>query len=120
MAIGLGFGGTARQPRLFVDCNLEYCTILNQCTSFEEGYLGLPPSIADPFVASPSSPSSSSTLNIISLEVYAVGDEDTINRGFRAQRQHRDIADSTLRNARTVDRAAFVSYIHASYDYVLR
>jgi len=117
MAVGLGFGGTVRQPRLFVDCNLEYCTISNQCTSFEEGYLGLPPSIADPFVASPSS---SSTLNIISLEVYAVGDEDTINRGFRAQRQHRDIADSTLRNARTVDRAAFVSYIHASYDYVLR
>ena len=121
MAIGLGFGGTARQPRLFVDCNLEYCTILNQCTSFEEGYLGpSPPSITDPFAASPAS-SSSSTLNIISLEVYAVGDDDAINRGFRAQRQHRDIADSTLRNARTVDRAAFVSYtiLYASCDYAL-
>lgn len=117
MAIGLGFGGTIYQPRLFVDCNLEYCTISHQCTSFEEGYLGLSPSITDPFATSPSS----LALNIVSLEVYAVGGVDAINRGFRAQRQHRDIADSALRNARTVDRAAFVSYIVcASFDYVKR
>ena len=47
-------------------------------------------------------------MHIDSLEVYAVGDEETIRRGFQAQYQHRDIADATLRNARTVDKAAFL------------
>ncbi|KAL3816629.1 hypothetical protein ACHAXA_004811 [Cyclostephanos tholiformis] len=100
---GLGFGGTVRKPRLFIDGNLEYCSVSDQDTSFEEGCLGLPPS-NDPF----SSMLSTSTYNIYSLEVYAVGDETSIHGGFRAQRQHRDIADATLRNARTVDKAAFL------------
>lgn len=112
LAVGLGFGGTVRQPRLFVDSHLEYCTVSHQDTSFEMGYLGLPPppssssSFDDPLAL----PSSSwvSKYNIISLEVYAVGDASTIANGFRAQRQHRDIADAALQNARTVDRAAFV------------
>ena len=43
LAVGLGFGGTVRQPRLFVDSHLEYCTVSHQDTSFEMGYLGLPP-----------------------------------------------------------------------------
>ncbi len=103
LTVGLGFGGTVRKPRLFIDSNLEYCTVSDQDTSFEEGHLGLPPS-NDPF----SSMYSSSTYNIYSLEVYAVGDEESIQSGFRAQRQHRDIADATLRNARTVDKAAFL------------
>jgi hypothetical protein len=103
LKVGLGFGGTVRNPRLFIDSNLEFCSVSHQDTSFEEGHLGLPPS-NDLFM----SPSSSSAHNIYSLEVYAVGDEETIHRGFRAQRQHRDIADATLRNARTVDKAAFL------------
>ena len=103
LAVGLGFGGTVRSPRLFIDSNLEYCSVSHQDTSFEEGHLGFPPT-NDPF----SSPSLSTTHDIYSLEVYAVGDEEMIHRGFRAQRQHRDIADATLRNARTVDKAAFL------------
>ena len=103
LAVGLGFGGTVRSPRLFIDSNLEYCSVSHQDTSFEEGHLGFPPT-DDPF----SSPSLSTTHDIYSLEVYAVGDEEMIHRGFRAQRQHRDIADATLRNARTVDKAAFL------------
>ncbi|KAL7527913.1 hypothetical protein ACHAXR_002186, partial [Thalassiosira sp. AJA248-18] len=103
LALGLGFGGTIRRPRLFIDSHLEECHVSHQDTSFEEGYLGLPPS-DDPF----SSQSFSSALHIDSLEIYAVGDEDTIRRGFKAQYQHRDIADATLRNARTVDKAAFL------------
>ena len=103
LAVGLGFGGTVRSPRLFIDGNLEYCSVSHQDTSFEEGHLGFPPT-NDPF----SPPSLSTTHDIYSLEVYAVGDEEMIHRGFRAQRQHRDIADATLRNARTVDKAAFL------------
>ncbi|KAL7548101.1 hypothetical protein ACHAWF_011391 [Thalassiosira exigua] len=102
-ALGLGFGGTVRRPRLFVNSNLEECLVSHQDTSFEEGCLGPPPS-DDPFA----SQTSSSTLHIDSLEIYAVGDEDTIATGFKAQYQHRDIADATLRNARTVDKAAFL------------
>ena len=103
LAQGLGFGGTVRQPRLFVDSYLEKCTLSHQDTSFEKGYLGFPPS-NDPF----SSQSFSSTVSIDSLEVYAVGNAHTIDRGFASQRQHRDNADATLRNARTVDKAAFL------------
>ena len=103
LAVGLGFGGTVRHPRLFIDYQLEECSVTHQDTSFEEGYLGLPPS-DDPF----SSQSFSSTIHIDILEIYAVGDEDTIQRGFNAQYQHRDIADATLRNARKVDKAAFL------------
>ena len=103
LAVGLGFGGSVRHPRLFIDNQLEEASVSHQDTSFEEGYIGLPPS-NDPFC----SQSFSSTVHIDSLEVYAVGDEETIRRGFQAQYQHRDIADATLRNARTVDKAAFL------------
>jgi len=103
LAVGLGFGGSVRHPRLFMDNHLETANVSHQDTSFEEGYIGLPPS-NDPFC----SQSFSSTVHIDSLEVYAVGDEETIRRGFQAQYQHRDIADATLRNARTVDKAAFL------------
>ena len=103
LAVGLGFGGSVRHPRLFIDNHLETASVSHQDTSFEEGYIGLPPS-NDPFC----SQSFSSTVHIDSLEVYAVGDEETIRRGFQAQYQHRDIADATLRNARTVDKAAFL------------
>ena len=105
LAVGLGFGGTVRSPRFFIDSHLEECTVSSQDTSFEEGNLGLPPS-DDPF--SSQTYSSTSTLHIDSLEIYAVGDEDTISRGFKAQYQHRDINEATLRNARTVDKAAFL------------
>jgi len=103
LAVGLGFGGSVRHPRLFIDNHLEEASVSHQDTSFEEGYIGLPPS-NDIFC----SQSFSSTVHIDSLEVYAVGDEETIRRGFQAQYQHRDIADATLRNARTVDKAAFL------------
>jgi len=103
LALGLGFGGTVRQPRLFVNSQLEQCTLSHQDTSFEEGHLGFPPS-DDPFA----SQSFSSTVSIDALEIYAVGDKQTIRKGFKAQYQHRDIADATLRNARTVDKAAFL------------
>ena len=103
LAVGLGFGGSVRHPRLFIDNHLETASVSHQDTSFEEGYIGLPPS-NDIFC----SQSFSSTVHIDSLEVYAVGDEETIRRGFQAQYQHRDIADATLRNARTVDKAAFL------------
>eukprot|EP00584_Thalassiosira_punctigera_P005888 CAMPEP_0172537696 /NCGR_PEP_ID=MMETSP1067-20121228/9249_1 /TAXON_ID=265564 ORGANISM="Thalassiosira punctigera, Strain Tpunct2005C2" /NCGR_SAMPLE_ID=MMETSP1067 /ASSEMBLY_ACC=CAM_ASM_000444 /LENGTH=606 /DNA_ID=CAMNT_0013323051 /DNA_START=155 /DNA_END=1975 /DNA_ORIENTATION=+ len=100
---GLGFGGTVRHPRLFIDSQLDECRVSHQDTSFEEGYLGFQPT-NDPFASN----ISSGTLHIDSLEIYAVGDEETIRKGFRAQHLHRDVAYSALRNARTVDKAAFL------------
>jgi hypothetical protein len=109
VALGIGFGGTARRPRLFIDSQLEECIVSAHDTSFEEGYLGLPPpSLSESPFSSQSTSSSFSTLRISSLEIYAVGDQQTISNGFQAQCQHRDIADATLRNARTVDKAAFL------------
>ncbi|KAL7428929.1 hypothetical protein ACHAXM_001466 [Skeletonema potamos] len=110
LAEGLGFGGTVRSPRLFIDCHLEECRASSKDTSFEEGHLGVTPS-DDPFSSTftPSGgASTSSSLHIESLEVFAVGDSETIKKGFQAQYHYRDIADSTLRNARTVDKAAFL------------
>lgn len=110
LAEGLGFGGTVRHPRLFVDCHLEECRASSQDTSFEEGHIGVTP-LADPFSSafSPSGgASTSSKLHIESLEVYAVGDYETMKKGFQAQNHYRDISDATLRNARTVDKAAFL------------
>ncbi len=109
LAMGIGFGGTARRPRLFIDSQLEECIVSAHDTSFEEGHLGLPTlSFSDAPFSSQSNSSSSSTLRISSLEIYAVGDRSTILNGFLAQCHHRDIADATLRNARTVDKAAFL------------
>ena len=108
LAEGFGFGGTLKNPRLFVERSLEECRVMNCDTSFEEGFLGFEP-VDDPLSSSFSSLTSSiSTLHIDSLEIYAVGSMDTIRRGFQALNQYRDIADSTLRNARTVDKAAFM------------
>ena len=108
LAEGFGFGGTLKNPRLFVDRSLEYCRVMSCDTSFEEGLLGFEPS-DDPLSSSYYvSISSSSTLHIDTLEIYAVGDMETIRRGFQALDQYRDIADANLRNARTVDKAAFM------------
>ena len=104
LAPGIGFGGTLQSPRLFVDANLENVAVSHQDSTYELGYLAFPPS-SDPYA----SYSSRRTHRIESLEVYAVGDESTvIERGFEARDVHRGVADATLRNARTVDRAAFL------------
>jgi len=111
MIEGLGFGGSIRKPRFFIDRTLEECHVSSHDTTFEEGELGFPPS-SDQLISSTSfsNPnfSSSSSLHIDSLEIYAVGDDDTIRRGFQALTQYREIADANLKNSRTVDKAAFM------------
>lgn len=107
MLEGFGFGGTIRNPRVFIDSGLEECKVSSHCTTFEEGNIGFPPPNDPLAFSSPSS--TSSTLHIDSLEIYAVGDNDTIQRGFQALNKYRDIADANLRNARTVDTKAFLS-----------
>eukprot|EP00804_Cyclotella_cryptica_P022348 CCRYP_015918-RB/>CCRYP_015918-RB protein AED:0.21 eAED:0.21 QI:250/1/1/1/1/1/2/733/633 len=112
MIEGLGFGGTIRKPRLFIDRTLEECNVSSHDTSFEEGLLGFPPSnnllISSSGYSPYPSSSLSTSLHIDSLEIYAVGDDDTIRRGFQALLQYREIADANLKNARTVDKAAFM------------
>ena len=106
LAEGFGFGGTIRSPRLFVDRALDECKVSSHDTSFEQGHLAFPP-LNDPM--SFSDKNSSSTLHIDSLEIYAVGDENTVHRGYEALCQYHDIVDANLRNARTVDKTAFVN-----------
>ena len=85
---GMGFGGTLRNPRLFV---VEYVTVSHQNSSYELEYLNSPPRRGW----------SRHAHRIESFEVYALGDAATvIGRGFEARDVHRDVADATLRNAR--------------------
>jgi len=98
---GLGFGGTLSSPRLFVDAGLETVEASHQDSTYELGHLAAPPP--------PDDPRSRRAHRIESLEVYAVGDAATvIVPGFEERGMRRDVADATLRNARTVDRAAFL------------
>ena len=101
-ARGLGFGGALGSPRLFVDDSLETVTVSDRDTSFGPGDLGPPRSARD------SLPGSRRAHRIDTLEVFAVGDASTVIAGLDARGTRRDAADAALRNARTVDRAAFL------------
>ena len=91
---GLGFGGTLSEPRLFIPESFENCTAGSLDRTFESGPL-LPSEDLEKF-------------EIKCLEIWAVGDEKTIEKGLRDRDSHREATANLIEQARVVnDKTAF-------------
>ena len=93
------------RPRLFVCHSLDKCRANSSDLSFEAGEL-VPSAMNSSSLSSSSLLLSGrdSLLDIESMEVWGLGDDGAMN----ARGKHRDVVDSHLRQARTVDKAAFL------------
>ena len=93
MEHGLGFGGTREKFRLFVSESLESCKAYSSCPTFEQGPL-LPDKCKN-------------TFEIMTLEVWGCGGEESIRAGLEGQQVDRAVRDENISRAKKVDKAAF-------------
>lgn len=96
---GLGFGGTANMPRLFVPASMESCNAGVMDKTFRQGGI-LPGEALEKF-------------NLRSLEVWGCGGEDAIKQGLKARKERRELTDAAIYNARTIkDKSVLVEDIN--------
>lgn len=95
---GIGFGGTAEQPRLFLNEEFDKCVASSQDLTFESG----------PLLPRSKEGGLRKHFEIDSLEVWGVGGEEVVNEALGARSRAREIRDATIRKSRKVDRASFL------------
>ena len=95
---GIGFGGTADQPRLFIPESFENCVASSRDLTFEQGLL-LPPD---------ENGSLQKYFEIESLEVWGVGGDDIVNDALNDRLKQRVLLQSNIDKARKVDKAQFL------------
>lgn len=91
-AKGIGFGGSASQPRLFIPTSLDKCYAGSTDTSFEPGEL-VPCKHGKKW------------FELDCLEIWGLGDDHAMG----ARTNHRKLHDAHLQKARQVDKAAFLT-----------
>lgn len=93
---GLGFGGTAEKPRLFIPESLEECTaVAFSDRTYQEGDL-LPMDALEKF-------------QIKALEVWGVGGQAAISKGMHDRAEYRERTDTMIHRAKSVtDKSQFV------------
>lgn len=98
---GIGFGGgsAGRSPRLFLDESFSGNYVSSQDMTFKPGFL-LPKT--DGFCQKV-------FFNVDRIEVWGCGGEDAVSAALAAQGRDRSVRAAYLRQARLVDKAAFVS-----------
>jgi hypothetical protein len=102
-AHGIGFGGAVEEPRLFLsEEDLDNnCVAASQDLTFENGAL-LPPGHR-----------SSKYFGVQGLEVWGVGDAETVRNALLARGTVRANTDEAIRRARKVDKAQFLDDFQA-------
>mmetsp|Transcript_8929 Transcript_8929/g.11619 ORF Transcript_8929/g.11619 Transcript_8929/m.11619 type:complete len:235 (-) Transcript_8929:67-771(-) len=96
---GIGFGGDAEQPRLFITESFDGCIARSQDLTFERG--ALLPRTNDGRMPAKS-------FDIETLEVWGVGGDQVIADALGARMKSREITAANIRKARKVDKAAFL------------
>lgn len=92
---GIGFGGTAKQPRLFLNANdLEQCYFSHQDSTFEQQII---------------IPSSYKEFDLSVIDIYGVGSTSMQQNALDGQKLHRDVVNASLQKARRVDKRAFLN-----------
>jgi hypothetical protein len=102
-AHGIGFGGTVEEPRLFLsEEDLDNnCVAASQDLTFENGAL-LPPGQRN-----------SKYFGVQGLEVWGVGDIESVETALQAREVVRANTDEAIRRARKVDKAQFLDDFRA-------
>lgn len=105
-AHGIGYGGSTQQPRLFLSEHLdEKCKASSQDLTFDNGSLLL------------NSPKGQSSFTVESLEVWAVGGDDVVEKGLGARDKVRQMKAEGIRRARKVDKAQFLDDLRSGAIY---
>lgn len=95
---GIGFGGSANEPRLFIAESFDDCKAASADLTFEKGRL----------LAEGSGGASGKDFEIDSLEVWGCGGTETVQEALGARAKQRDIRQAAINKARKVDKAAFL------------
>ena len=96
---GIGFGGTKDMPRLYIHPSMEGCNAGVMDGTFRDGAL-LPADALEKF-------------SIKSLEVWAVGGDEAIQKGLKVRERQREITDSSIYQARVIkDKSSLVKDIN--------
>ena len=95
-SFGIGFGGTTKQPRLYISGSFDKCIAHFRDSTFEDGEL-LTPAMQN------------GTFDVDMLEVWGTGGEEVISRALKARSDRREVVDSHIIRSRQVDKKQFLN-----------
>lgn len=96
-AHGIGFGGSIREPRLFIAEEWEKCSASSRDLTFENG----------PLLGSAIN-TNNKQFDMEALEVWGVGGEEVVFAALGDRVKARALKDAAIQKARKVDKAAFL------------
>eukprot|EP00985_Skeletonema_marinoi_P017838 scaffold9875_cov199-Skeletonema_marinoi.AAC.7 len=98
LAWGIGFGGTAQEPRLYIDEILDGSTAKDKDLTFENG----------PLLSNKDESNSYCGFEVEAIEAFGVGSSQVIEDAMNARDEHRKEAQKRIRNAMKGAKAAFL------------
>jgi len=98
LAWGIGFGGTAQEPRLYIDEILDGSTAKDKDLTFENG----------PLLSNIDESNSYCGFEVDAIEAFGVGSSQVIEDAMNARDEHRKEAQKRIRNAMKGAKAAFL------------
>jgi len=98
LAHGIGFGGDANQPRLFISETFEDCYASSSDLTYEEGDLLLPFHKSNFF-------------ELESLEVWGVGGNNVVQQALKEREMQRDIIEARIKKTRKSEKLQFTSFL---------
>ena len=98
LAWGIGFGGTAQEPRLYIDEILDGSTAKDQDLTFENG----------PLLSLKDESNSYCSFEVEAIEAFGVGSSQMIEDAMNARDEYRKEAQKKIRNAMKGAKAAFL------------
>eukprot|EP00986_Skeletonema_menzelii_P004391 scaffold1483_cov153-Skeletonema_menzelii.AAC.21 len=98
LAWGIGFGGTAQEPRLYIDEVLDGSTAKDKDLTFENG----------PLLSNKDESNSYCGFEVEAIEAFGVGSSQVIEDALNARGEYRKEAQKRIRNAMKGAKAAFL------------
>ena len=98
LAWGIGFGGTAQEPRLYIDEMLDGSTARDKDLTFQDG----------PLLSNNDESNSYCSFEVEGIEAFGVGSSQVIEDALNAREEHRIEAQKKIRNAMKGAKAAFL------------
>ncbi|KAL7442700.1 hypothetical protein ACHAXM_009142 [Skeletonema potamos] len=98
LAWGIGFGGTSKEPRLYIDEILDGSTAKDKDLTFENG----------PLLSNKDESNSYCGFEVEAIEAFGVGSSQVIKDALHARDEHRKEAQKRIRHAMKGAKAAFL------------
>ena len=98
LAWGIGFGGTAQEPRLYIDEMLDGSTARDKDLTFQDG----------PLLSNNDESNSYCSFEVEGIEAFGVGSSQVIEDALNAREEHRIEAQKKIKNAMKGAKAAFL------------